>query len=307
MPRLLPCLLAPLLLSQTLLAPASAGAQTRTYEIQPSSIDPNVHNFDTPNVVIPNATVSRPPMVLFLSGTGGKPTSTTEFLKFIAAQGYQVIGLTYDDTPTAEQLCPSNPDPDCAEAFRRMHVEGDIDDGHGKSPVATPVNETIALRLNVLLHNLTLDKPEEGWDYYLDGDRIRWERIVVSGQAQGAGMAAYIAKHHEVARVVLFSSPWDTTGPDNQPAAWLAEPSATPMDRWYAEYHQRELTAGLIKGAYATLQIPADHIHVLTQDLPSNFHGNSPNPFQINTIRDVRYAPDWQAMFGRAAPNGTVN
>ncbi len=299
MPRLLPCLLA-----LTLMIPATAIAQTRTYEIQPSSIDPNVHDFDTPNVVIPNATVSRPPMVLFLTYAGSKPTNTTEFLKFIAAQGYQVIGLTYDDTPSAEQLCPSNPDPDCAEAFRRMRVEGPIDDGHGKSPVATPINETVAIRLNTLLHNLTLDKPEEGWDYYLDGDRIRWERIIVSGVGQGASMAAYIGKKHDVDRVVLFSPPIDTTGPDNQLVQWLADPSSTPMDRWYAEYHANEPTAALLKSAYATMQIPADHIHVFSQALPSNVHGT--NPFQVTTIRDTRYSADWQSMFGQAAPNGTV-
>ncbi len=301
--RLLPCLLAPLLVGQALIAPAAL-AQTRTYEIQPSSIDANVHNFDTPNVVIPNATVARAPMVLFLAAAGSKPTSSTEFLKFLAAQGYQVIGLTYDDTPAVDQSCATSPDQDCAEAFRRNRVEGEIDDGHGKSPVATPFNETIAIRLNVLLHNLTLDKPEEGWDYYLDGDRIRWERIIVSGVGQGAGMAAYIAKKHNVNRVVLFSPPVDTTGPDNHLVQWLADPSATPADHWYAEYHANEPTAALLKSAYATMQIPADHIHIFSQTLPSNVHGT--NPFQITTIRDARYSADWQAMFGQAASNGTV-
>ena len=35
-------------------------------------------------------------------------------------------------------------------------------------------------------------------------------------------MAAYIARQHEVKRVVLFSSPWDFTGADRTPRA-LAE------------------------------------------------------------------------------------
>lgn len=303
MPRLLPCLLA-LLASAPVLAPASVLAQTRAYEIQPSNLDAGVHNFDSPNLVIPNATVKGAPLVLFMTGTGGKPTGPKDFLKFIAGQGFPVIALEYDDEPAVSQTCPSSPDQDCSEAFRRMRF--DLGDGPGTSPVTNTPNETIVARLTNLLRYLTQNKPGEGWDYYLDGDNIRWDRIVVSGLSQGAGMAAYIAKHHTVARVVLFSSPWDVTGADHVPAPWLSLPSATPMDRWYAEYHDRELTAGLIKNAYAAMQIPADHIRVFKQDLPRDFHGNSPNPYHVNTIRDERYVPDWTVMFGTPQSDGTV-
>ena len=305
MPRLFPRLLAPILLGGALLAPAPVFAQTKAYEIQPSNLDGGIHNFDAPNLVIPNRSVPGAPLVVFLTGTGGKPTGTANFLKFIASQGYAVIALEYDDEPAVSQTCPQNPDPDCSEAFRRMRIDG-VSDGPGTSPVTNSPNETIDARLATLLRFLTQDKPGEGWDYYLDGDNIRWERIVVSGLSQGAGMAAYIAKHHQVARVVLFSSPWDVTGPTHAPAPWLSLPSATPMDRWFAEYHARELTAGLIRNAYTALQIPADHIRVFSHDLPSDFHGNSPNPFHVNTIRDERYAPDWKIMFGKPMPDGTA-
>jgi hypothetical protein len=287
------------------MAPAPAFAQTRGYEIQPSAIDSSVHNFDSPNLVIPNRTVPGAPLVLFLTGTGGKPTGPMPFLKFIAGQGYPVIALEYDDEPAVAQSCPGNPDADCSEAFRRMRIDG-VADGPGTSPVTNPPSESITWRLSVLLHTLVMEKPGEGWDVYLDGDAVRWDHVVVSGLSQGAGMAAYIAKHHKVARVVLFSSPWDVTGPTQLPAPWLSMPSATPMDRWFAEYHERELTAGLIRNAYAALQIPTDHIRVFSHDLPSNFHGNSPNPYHVNTIRDERYAPDWAVMFGKPMPDGTV-
>jgi len=300
MRRLFPCLLA-----LALLAPVPALAQTRGYEVQPSAIDGGVHNFDSPNLVIPNATLPGAPLVVFLSGTGGKPTGPADFLKFVAARGFPVIALEYDDEPAVAETCPKSPDADCAEAFRRMRVDG-LADGPGASPVANPPNETIVARLTFLLRFLTQDKPGEGWDTYLDGDDIRWDRIVFSGLSQGAGMAAYIAKHHEVARVVLFSSPWDVSGPDHAPAPWLGLPSATPPERWFAEYHARENTAALIKNAYAALQIPAGHIRVFNQDLPPGFHGNSANPYHVTTIRDRRYEADWAAMFGEPQPDGTV-
>ncbi len=300
MPRLLPSLLA-----LPLLAATPALAQT-AYMIQASKLDPKVHAFDAPSVVVPNKAVSGAPLVVFLPGTGGQPEANPKFIKFIADEGYPVISLMYDDDPAVAQVCPQNPDPDCSEAFRRMRVDGKAE-GPGTPPVTNPEDESITARLTVLLYALAKGKPGEGWDRYIDDSgNVRWDHIVVSGLSQGAGMAAYIAKHHEVARVVLFSSPWDVTGRDHHPAPWLSEPSATPMDRWYAEYHERELTAELIKNAYAALQIPPDHIRVFSHDIPADFHGNSPNPYHVNTIMDRRYAPDWTIMFGKPMPDGTV-
>src|SRR6185437_10724833 len=103
-----------------------------------------------------------------------------DFLKFVAGQGYPAIALEYDDTPGAAQACAQSQDPDCAEAFRRARIGAD-GDGPGTSPVATPPLETIAGRLTMLLRFLTQDKPGEGWDYYLDGDNIRWDRITLAG------------------------------------------------------------------------------------------------------------------------------
>lgn len=104
--------------------------------------------------------------------------------------------------------------------------------------------------------------------------------------------------------MVLFSSPWDFTGDDRRPAPWLSQPSATPMDRWYAEYHARENTVPLLKRAYAALQIPADHIRIFNRDIPDRFSRaaqNSPNPFHGLTVRDTGYTEDWRALYGRPA------
>jgi hypothetical protein len=304
MPRLLPRL-APILLGAALMAPVPALAQYKAYQIQPSKLDPGVHDFDFPSVAIANGSVPNAPLALFLTGTSGKPEGNPHFLTFIADQGYPVISLAYDDEPAVAQVCPQDPDPDCSEAFRRMRIDG-VADGPGKSPVQNPPAESITTRLATLLRALAQAKPNEGWDRYLDGDQPRWDRILVSGLSQGAGMAAYIAKHHQVARVVLFSSPWDSTGRDHHPAPWLSQPTATPMERWFAEYNKREKTADLIQAAYAALQIPPDHIRVFARDLPSDFHGNSPNPYHVITIIDQGYAPDWKIMFGKPQADGSI-
>ena len=172
--------------------------------------------------------------------------------------------------------------------------------GTGNSrTVANPPAEAIVARLVAALRALDRQAPREGWGAYLDGDQPRWDRILVSGLSQGAGMAAFIAKQHLVYRVVLFSSPWDWTGPDRHPAPWLSGPSATPMDRWQAEYHRRERTAPQIAAAYQALGIPADHVRIFDRDLPAGAPQDG-NPYHGSTVRDPGYEPQWRAMYGRA-------
>ncbi len=95
------------------------------------------------------------------------------------------------------------------------------------------------MRLVKLLQYLDVQHPDEHWGDYLIGGEPNWSRIVISGHSQGAGMAAYIAKRKAVARVVLFSSPWDYVKSSRQPAPWLSETSATPPERWF----QRSIAA----------------------------------------------------------------
>jgi hypothetical protein len=270
----------------------------KVYEIQPSKVDPTVTNFDDPSYAILNPKgPPDAPLVVFLTGTNGKPRGAAGLLAVVANQGYRVIGLEYDDSPAVAQVCPKDPDPACSAAFRQMRISGE---GSSRT-VTNPPSEGIVARLTSALRALDRDYQSDGWGRYLTGDAPAWDRIVVSGLSQGAGMAAYIAKQHAVDRVVLFSSPWDTTGPDHRPAPWLSMPSATPVDRWYAEYHRRENTAALIAQAYAALKIPADHIRVFDHDIPAGLRlGNSPNPFHVSTIRDEAYAADWREMFGAA-------
>lgn len=271
-------------------------ADSAVQEIRPSDADSAVKNFDSPNIVLAT-TSSSVPLVVFLPGTHGEPSRGLDLLKVIADQGYRVIGLEYDDVPAVAQVCPKDPDPACADSFRRMRVDGE-GDGHW---VSNPPAESIVGRLTSLLKLLEARAPDAGWGAYLEDGRPNWKKIVVSGLSQGAGMAAYIAKEHEVARVVLFSSPWDFTGPQREPAPWLSRTSATPPDRWYAEYNKRENTVDLIQNAYKALKIPPTNIQVFDLDLPDDgAPRRGHNPYHSITIRDTRYAPKWREMFGHA-------
>ncbi|MDB5703768.1 MAG: hypothetical protein JWN66_884 [Sphingomonas bacterium] len=266
--------------------------------ILPSEADPAVKQFDDPNIAVTSPGLPRgAPLAVFLPGTNGKPEHALDLLRVIAGQGYRALGLHYDDRPAVVAKCPADPDPDCSARFREMRVSGT----GGPAVVDNPVAEAIVPRLVATLRALDRREPDQGWGGYLDGGEPRWDRIVLSGLSQGAGMAAFIAKQHKLRRVVLFSSPWDFTGPDRKPAPWLSLPSATPMDRWQAEYNRRENTAAQIALAYAALAIPPANIRIFDLDLPADRPATGANPYHAITIGDLRYTPQWRAMYGRGA------
>ncbi len=265
--------------------------------VNPSTADPGVHAFDDANVVVANPRAGPDtPLVIFMPGTGGRPENVLPLLAVIAGQGYRVIGLSYDDEPAGNLTCTRQKPPSCLALFREMRVFGS---GRG-GPVANPPAEAIVPRLVALLTYLAKAHPDGGWDAYLAPDGApKWDRIVVSGLSQGAGMAAFIAKRVAVARVVLFSSPWDVTGPDDRPAPWLSLPSATPPERWWAERHVREKTTGLLQAAYGVLQIPTDHILLFDRGLSPGSNPLGVNPYHGSTVGNVDYTRQWKQMYGK--------
>jgi hypothetical protein len=264
-------------------------------QIRPSEADPAITRFDDPNyVVFDEQSSPESQLVVFMPGTDGKPSNAALLLRQVASQGYRVIGLEYNDDPAVVHVCPQSLLPSCSGSFRQRRIFG----GDVKSVVENTQSESIISRLVNLLRYLEEHDAARHWDGYLSNDEPNWSRIVVSGLSQGAGMAAYIAKHRSVARVVLFSSPWDFQRSPPRLAPWLIEPSETPPERWFAEYHRREKTAALIERAYQALQIPKSNIRIFDLDLPKDMKFTSDNPYHVSTIKVPAYAPEWQFLFG---------
>jgi hypothetical protein len=281
-------------------APAISGisaANIVVNEVKPSEADHRISRFDDPNLVIfDTECTSDARLVVFLPGTRGRPKNVERLLKVVASQGYLVIGLTYDNVPAVVQVCSRNPAPTCSGAFRERRVFGT----NATKVVDNPPEESIVNRLTRLLAYLDAHDPSRRWNSYLGESGPKWDRVVVSGLSQGAGMAAFIAKREPVARVVLFSSPWDFHGPSRTPAPWLFETSETSPDRWFAEYHRRENTAALIANAYVALRIPQDHIRVFDLDVPAENKEDRENPYHTSTTRNPGYVDQWKFLFGHS-------
>lgn len=269
--------------------------------IAPADTDPAIRNFLNNNIVISGHTSASQNLLVFLTGTSGSPFGVINFLKVAAEGGYRAIGLEYDDTPAAAQVCQRERDRSCYERFREKRIYGtNVTDEIADLPAESIVN-----RLTKLLEYMDRNDPGEGWGDYLENGKPKWERIAVAGHSQGAGMAAFIAKHERVARVILFSGPQDYYGWDHEIAPWITDgKSATPQERWYAAYHKKEREASALKRAYQVLHIERDHLLMMTLE-PKRMIGN--NPYHVSMVGlatpmdtdgKPAYAPQWSFMLG---------
>jgi hypothetical protein len=277
------------------------------YAIRPDTVDPAIKRYLASNIVIFRRTApSGAPLLVFMPGTGGTPWNLRRFLDTASRVGYRAIGLMYDDVPAVNVVCPSDMDVDCNAHFREKRIYGT----NVTSVIDDLPAESIVSRLTELLRYLAKNHPNDGWEGYLLPDgTLNWSRIAVGGHSQGAGMAAFIAKEHQVYRVVLFSSPWDFHAPNQMLSPWLSKPPATPMNRWYAAYHVREPMAPLIQRAYAALGIPPAQIHALTLEPNRSAVSLAGNMiYHVSVVGDYTtpltaggspaYLPDWLSMLG---------
>jgi len=226
--------------------------------VPPRDTDPRITRFLKDHYVMYYRTVSQNGhLFVFLPGTWSRPAAYQRILDAAAQAGYKAIGLEYpNDTldPTASavaQICLRNPDPACSADVRDVRVLGGSADGVVVAPA-----DGLQNRLETLLAYLAEQQPTEGWDRFLIDGHVAWDLVAVGGHSQGAGMAAFLAKRHEVARVVLWSGPADYVLATHSLAPWLSAPSATPPDRWYGLVHRDEAGEGRLLTAYRVLGVP---------------------------------------------------
>lgn len=263
------------------------------YCVKPSVTNPRIARFDDPHYVtyLRGTANEERPLLVFMPGTNGKPPGSLPLLRTAAESGYRVISLEYNDDTSIAVFCPAHREVRaCSARFREMRL-------YGRTSLDPSIDntraESIVERLMALLRWLDREHPGENWSRYYDASGIRWDRLALAGQSQGAGMAAFLGKQKVVGRIILFSSPWDFIKRPNGErilAGWLSWPARTPPERWYAGYNRREDTAALLQRAYATLNIPPDHIRVFSEVLPDP---RGENPYHGQGVHNPVYRPDW--------------
>ncbi|HYM71221.1 MAG TPA: hypothetical protein VEZ44_16620 [bacterium] len=308
-------------------SPLAADPGRVLYLVRPRDTDARIVRFLRDHYVVYYRTVPQNgKLFVFLPGTWSRPAVYQRILDEAARAGYKAIGLEYpDDTldPRASavgQICLRSPDPDCSARVRTVRIMGGAADGVIVAPA-----DGLQNRLEKLLGYLAQQHPADGWDQFLLDGRVAWGLVAVGGHSQGAGMAAFLAKRHAVARVVLWSGPVDYVLATRSVASWLSAPSATPSDRWYGVVHRDEAGVRMLLTAYKTLGIPgtplvadapippsgshqfvvtlAPHLNPAAPVLPAiagAYHGSVAADPRTPLDADGRpvYAPLWRTMMG---------
>jgi dienelactone hydrolase len=260
-------------------------------KIRPSDTDSEIRAADTPHYITYDKNSKQGHLLLFMPGTGGiAERGPVDLFSTAVKQGYRVINLSYINIPAVAQVCRGQilmNNPNSAEEFRNKRIYGTTD----TTLIKDEPQESILNRFTKLLQYLAKNDSDGNWDYYLKNGTPRWDRIAVSGQSQGGGMAAFIAKREIVARVIIFSGGWDYSS-KNEIAKWYYGKSKTPSDRWYGTYHVLEPIAKTIEETYKAMNIPNDHIFPFNLEAPE---GKKPHS---NGVRNPLYKDQWIELLG---------
>ncbi len=281
-----------------------------TINVTPSATDASINTYTNASqsenhiCYINTNVVPRNQLLIFLSGSGGKPNGNDYFDQLAANLGYHVIGLMYPNVPSVGSLCDAVTDPNC---FDKVRLE--IIDGTDRTTMVN-VNRANSIENRVIkcIKYLAANNPTQNWGQYLDAsDNIIWSKIAIGGHSQGGGHAALIAKYHNVARVLCFASPKDTYI-NGLTASWINQSSLTPKENYYTFTHNADAT-----GASPTeqqtiftlmgLRLIADSINIDSNNPPynnsrilmtnlSSANGNTINPHSCVLVDNA--VPDLQ-------------
>lgn len=106
--------------------PAELGVRNQSSRTTRSEVDSGITRFNDPNeIVFDTESTLDAELVVSMPGTRGKASRALQLFNVIAAKGYRVIGLKYNDSPSVAQRCPRDPGTDCSAKFRQRRIVSD--------------------------------------------------------------------------------------------------------------------------------------------------------------------------------------
>jgi hypothetical protein len=177
-------------------------------------------------------------LVVYLHGAGVPGTcGSTAHEQELAKLGFHVIGPCYESDYGVAN---------CKDDIEGCRLEAfDGTDHHPFVDIKPP--DSIETRVAKGLTYLQAKNPKGDWTYYLDGDKPRWSRIIISGISHGASSAGVIGIHRNTSRVVMLSGPLDTD------QAWLKKTPLTPIERFFGFTHTADGQHAGHLAAFATM------------------------------------------------------
>lgn len=201
---------------------------------------PGSGSYPDAHVVIRPVSPTKPELIVFLPGTGGRPENVLStpyadadhsLYASATSKGYRIIGLSYQNEPSIGSLCGANDA--CYLPTRRTLITGDVQPGSAVTSIVK--GDAILPRLTRLIRYLrdTVDSGYPGnWGSYFVNPwcttdcTLNPSKLIFAGHSQGGGHAGVIGKDYPVRRVVTLASPCDDAA--GVPANWTLPPLTTP-------------------------------------------------------------------------------
>lgn len=169
-------------------------------------------------------------LAIVLGGIGGGP-GPGGIYGYAIGKGYHAFLVA---TQTNESGAPDEfKDKDDVESNRQVG-DARMEAWDGTDRVAwldVKRPDSIERRTELALKHAQEMDPGADWAYYLNEDgSVRWSDVVMVGYSFGSQTIAMVAKYVRFSRAIVTSGPTDEGFPK---ATWLAQPSATPLERMY--------------------------------------------------------------------------
>jgi hypothetical protein len=273
--------------------------QLYEYEFPPSDADDAVSTHDATQLAHLDTTVTPVGrLVVYLHGAGTPTTcGSRDHGEMLAGLGFHVLAPCYVSDYGVGN-CGDDIGGCRLEAFEGIDHSPVID-------IAPP--DSIEVRVVKGLQYLQELQPGGDWQYYVDGDAPRWDKIVISGISHGASTSGLVGMNRSVDRVVSLSGPLDSG------QAWLSGVPTTPIDRFYALTHTGDdQHAGHLQ-SFADMMLPGgpaviddaappygDSHRLVTSAPTGNGHSSTQagGASPVDGNGDWQFLPAWRYMYG---------
>jgi hypothetical protein len=188
------------------------------FELEPADLDPSVvDSLETQYAALDTRSAPLGKLVIFLGGFTNPPAAWENHGLLLAGFGFHVVLPAYNNRWDG---CSG---PNCNENTRWEALTGE----DVSTAIVASRADSVEGRVITILQHLVTTHPDGDWDYYLDGDALRYERIIIAGISHGAANTGVYAARRGFWRAVMHSGGWSNPG----------DTPATPISEWYALAH----------------------------------------------------------------------
>ena len=188
------------------------------FALEPQDLDPTaVDSLETEYASLDTRAEPLGKLVIFLGGFTNPPAAWQNHGRKLAEFGFHVVLPAYNNR--WDSCTGSN----CNENTRWEALIGE----DVSSAIVASRTDSAEGRVVTILEHLVTQDPGGDWGYYLDGDALRYERIIIAGISHGAASTGLYASRRPFWRAVMHSGGWGNPG----------DMPMTPLSAWYGLAH----------------------------------------------------------------------